>query len=60
MTDEPSTINAWFYQQPGPINLRVRHVQRRPDLHSAEYFLLAIVIGAAVVAWLVAAIRWFL
>ena len=57
--DDPSTISGWI-RQPGPINLRVVRPQRHRDLHSAEGILLATVIGAAVLTWAVAFIRWFL
>lgn len=55
--DNTTTLNQYAHRQ--QINLRVRHVQRRQDWRDAEHFLLAIVIGAAVVAWTVVFIRWF-
>lgn len=55
--DDPSTINGWVHQ-PGPISLRVRHVERRTDLRAAAGIILSVVTGVAVVAWTVAFWRW--
>jgi hypothetical protein len=57
--DDPTTINGWI-RQPGPINLRVQRPAPARDMRAAEGIVLAIVTGAAAVAWIVAFVRWFL
>ena len=56
--DVPTTIQLFPTHHAPPVNLRLRHPERHHDLDAAHGILLAVVTGSAIIAWVVAAIRW--